>query len=135
MGQLDREAGISASEAGKFGVAIYYAQEALKQNPADAGLRANLAIAHLFAGNLQAVKSEGAAAVAAEPNDQVSRSVGILIGEVSSGRMPRPKRTSDIDLSRPPTSALVECVKARLSWVGLASCSSAPFGQPSAVRR
>lgn len=96
-GDTAREAGISATEAGKLDVAIYYAQEALKLKPNDAGLRTNLAMAYLFAGNLDAATKEVTAAVTAEPNDSISRLVMLLVGEVAAGRMRRPARTGDID--------------------------------------
>ena len=92
-----REAGISATEAGQLDVAVYYAQEALKTTPGDAGLRTNLAIAHLFAGNVAAARKEIEDARAAEPDDVVTRSVWVLIREVAEGRMRRPTRTGDID--------------------------------------
>lgn len=96
-GSFAREAGISATEAGKLDVAVFYAQEALKAMPGDAGLRTNLAIAHLFAGNLAAAEIEINAAHAAEPNDRVTFSVWILVREVAAGRMRRPTKTSEID--------------------------------------
>lgn len=92
-----REAGISATEAGKLDLAVFYAQEALKATPGDAGLRTNLAIAHLFAGNVAAARQEIGDAHAAEPDDPVTRSVWVLVREVAAGRMRRPTRTSDID--------------------------------------
>ena len=92
-----REAGISATEAGKLDVAVFYAQEALKATPGDAGLRTNLAVAHLFAGNLAAARHEIDAARAAEPDDPVTRSVWVLVREVAAGRMRRPTHTRDID--------------------------------------
>jgi len=92
-----REAGISATEVGKLDVAVYYAQEALKATPGDAGLRTNLAIAHLFAGNVAAARMEIDDARSAEPNDPITRSVWVLVREVAAGRMRRPTRTSEID--------------------------------------
>ena len=92
-----REAGISATEAGKLDVAVFYAQEALKATPGDAGLRTNLAIAHLFAGNMAAAQREINDARSAEPEDPVTRSVWVLGREVAAGRMRRPTRTSEID--------------------------------------
>ena len=92
-----REAGISATEVGKLDVAVFYAQEALKATPADAGLRTNLAVAHLFAGNMAAARKEIDDAHAAEPKDPITRSVFVLVREVTEGRMRRPTRTSEID--------------------------------------
>jgi tetratricopeptide (TPR) repeat protein len=92
-----REAGISAGEAGKPDVAVYYAHEALKLKPDDAGLRANLAMAYLYAGNLESATREASAAVQAQPADAVSRAVLVLVREVSAGRMPRPTRSGEID--------------------------------------
>lgn len=92
-----REAGISATEAGKLDVAVFYAQEALKATPGDAGLRTNLAVAHLFAGNLSAAEIEINSARAAEPEDPITHSVWILVREVAAGRMRRPTKTSEID--------------------------------------
>lgn len=92
-----REAGISATEAGKLDVAVFFAQEALKATPGDAGLRTNLAIAHLFAGNVAAARKEIDEARSAEPDDPITRSVWVLVREVAAGRMRRPSRTSEID--------------------------------------
>lgn len=92
-----REAGISATEAGKLDVAVFYAQEALRATPGDAGLRTNLAVAHLFAGNLAAAEKEINAARSAEPDDSITRSVWVLVREVVAGRMRRPTKTSEID--------------------------------------
>lgn len=92
-----REAGISATEAGKLDVAVFYAQEALKATPGDAGLRTNLAVAHLFAGNLAAAEIEIGDARAADPDDPVTHSVWVLVREVAAGRMRRPTHTRDID--------------------------------------
>ena len=92
-----REAGISATEAGKLDVAVYYAQQALQVAPLDAGLRTNLAVAHLFAGNVAAAQKEIADASAQEPDDAITRSVLVLVTEVAAGRMRRPTRTSEID--------------------------------------
>lgn len=92
-----REAGISATEAGKLDVAVFYAQEALKATPGDAGLRTNLAIAHLFAGNIAAAEFEIKGAHAGEPDDPVTYSVWLLVREVAAGRMRRPTKTSEID--------------------------------------
>lgn len=96
-GDTAREAGISATEAGKLDVAVYYAHEALKLKPDDAGLRANLAMAYLYAGNLDAATREASVAVQAQPADMISRAVLVLVQEVSAGRMPRPTRSGDID--------------------------------------
>lgn len=92
-----REAGISATELGKLDVAVYYAQESLKARPGDAGLRTNLAVAHLFAGNLAAAQIEINGARAVEPDDPVTRSVWVLVSEVAAGRMRRPSHTREID--------------------------------------
>lgn len=92
-----REAGISATEAGKLDVAVFYAQEALKATPHDAGLRTNLAIAHLFAGNIAAASKEIEIARSTEPDDPITRSVWVLVREVAAGRMRRPTKTSEID--------------------------------------
>lgn len=92
-----REAGISATEAGKLDIAVFYAQEALKATPGDAGLRSNLAIAHLFAGNIAAAYKEIDKARAADPDDPITRSVWVLVREVSEGRMRRPTKSSEID--------------------------------------
>ena len=97
QGSFAREAGISATEAGKLDVAVFYAQEALKATPGDAGLRTNLAVAHLFAGNLAAAESEIRDARAAEPDDPITRSVWVLVREVAAGRMRRPTCTREID--------------------------------------
>jgi len=96
-GDTAREAGISATEAGKLDVAVYYAHEALKLKPDDAGLRANLAMAHLYAGNLVSAAREASLAVQAQPEDRISRAVLVLVQEVSAGRMPCPTRSGDID--------------------------------------
>ncbi len=92
-----REAGISATEAGDFNSAIYYAAEALKLKPTEAGLRANLALAYLFAGNLVAASKEIDVAFNSNPRDPISTALFVLVHEVVAGRMRRPSSTRDID--------------------------------------
>jgi len=92
-----REAGITATEAKHFDQAVYYAQQALALTPGDVGLRANLALAHLFAGNGEAAVTEAAAAYSADRTDKTSLAVLVAMQEVSAGRMPKPARASEFD--------------------------------------
>ena len=69
----------------------------LKTTPGDAGLRTNLAIAHLFAGNMAAARMEIDEAHSAEPHDPATRLVWVLVQEVEAGRLRRPSSTREID--------------------------------------
>jgi tetratricopeptide (TPR) repeat protein len=98
-GDIDtaREAGISAMEVGKVDVALYFAREALRLSPNNNGLRANIAMFLLFAGDIDSAIKEINTAAVAEPNDPITQAVQVLVQEVEAGRMRRPTRSREID--------------------------------------
>jgi tetratricopeptide (TPR) repeat protein len=98
-----REAAISAMECGRHDLSIEFTRAALKLRPGDAGLQANLGLAHLFAGEPQVARRVIDAALESDPNDKITKTISRIVNEVLAGKRPCPKRRSDI-LSR-PTSA------------------------------
>lgn len=96
---IAREAGISAIEAERVDLGVYFAQEALRLRPDGLGLQDNLALAQMFAGNMTAALSAAESAVKVEPDNDTTRMLHRVVRAVVDGRMPRPSRVRDIDWS------------------------------------
>ena len=91
-----REAGLSAMNLGLMSRSIEYTEAALRATPGDAGLLANLALAHLFNQNPAGAKRLADAALAADPSDNVTRAVAHLIDEVLAGKRGCPRNQSEV---------------------------------------
>lgn len=91
-----REASISAMECLKHDVAIEFAECAVRLNEADPGLRANLALAYLFAGKPEIARTHIERAYAEDPNDQVTSGVRRVIGDVIAGKRSCPRHSRDV---------------------------------------
>ncbi len=91
-----RETGLAAFEAGNTELALQCCQAALDARPDDAGLMANLALAHLLGGDL--AEAEGLVTKALEmvPHDPVSGHLSQIIREVAEGTRPQPASIRDI---------------------------------------
>ena len=68
------------------------ARRAVKYNPEDPGLLANLALAQLLDGDVAAAEANATKAQAAAPDDAVTKSLLKVIAEVKAGKRPRPKK-------------------------------------------
>jgi tetratricopeptide (TPR) repeat protein len=91
-----REAGISAMECGRPLLAIEFTRAALKLSPDDAGLQANLGLAHLFAEQPQVARTVIDAALAKDPQDKITLTISNVIDDVLQGKRPCPKRMAEI---------------------------------------
>jgi len=83
-------------ECGRPELAIQYTHAALKISPGNAGLLANLALAHLFAGEPKAAREVLDASLRSDPNDSITRAISKVVDEVIAGKRRCPKRTADI---------------------------------------
>lgn len=76
---VPREAAQSALELGKHDAAIAYTKRAIQIDPADHGLKANLALAYLFATRIPEAQEAVEAALAANRNDPVTQAVWEIV--------------------------------------------------------
>ena len=91
-----REASISAMENSQNDVAIEFAERAVQLDPVDSGLRANLALMHLFAQQLQSAKAQIEQAYAIDPDDQINHNLRKLINDVIQGRRSCPRNRREV---------------------------------------
>ena len=91
-----REASLTAMHLGRSSDAVEYARRAIEVRPGDPGLVANVALAHLFNQNPAEAKRAAYFALAAAPDDEVTRRVVKLIGEVLAGERPCPRHHRDV---------------------------------------
>jgi len=91
-----REAGISAMECDRPELAVQFTRAALKISPGNAGLLANLALAHLFAGEPKAAREVLNASLESDPNDRITRAISKVVDEVIAGKRRCPRRSADI---------------------------------------
>ena len=86
-----REAGLAAMECGEPLLAIPFCSAAVEIDAADPGLMANLALAHMLAGDDPAALEHACNAALGDPDDPVSEAVLELVQEIAQGKRPRPK--------------------------------------------
>jgi tetratricopeptide (TPR) repeat protein len=87
-----REECVALLNLGRASEGLSVARRAVKYNPEDPGLRANLALAELLDGDVAAAESDAVKAQAAAPDDAVTRSLLKVINEVKAGKRQRPKK-------------------------------------------
>jgi tetratricopeptide (TPR) repeat protein len=90
-----REAGLAALDCGEAALAMQFCSCAVADRPHDAGLVANLALAHMLYGNDKHAIECAERAARAAPGDETSRTVLEFVRDVAGGRRPRPKRLLD----------------------------------------
>jgi len=84
-----REASICAMDMGSTEKAIDYSLCAVRLEPSDGGLLANLALAYLLAGRITEAQKSINEALAAGPTDTISQAIGAMIGHfAANGRVP-----------------------------------------------
>jgi Flp pilus assembly protein TadD len=92
-----REASIAAMDAGLPEQAVTFCERAIATNPADQGLRANLALALLFSGRPEQAAEVARDARKGAPSDAITARIVAVIDEVLSGVRPCPHHVRDLD--------------------------------------
>lgn len=92
-----REYGASCLELGHGAEAVSAVQHAISLKPDDAGLYANLALAHLIEGKNAEAKQAVDRSLAMSPDDKISKAVQRVVYEVISGKRKQPKTMADLN--------------------------------------
>jgi hypothetical protein len=88
-GSVARELGAQLLASGRGAEAVMVCERNCDLHPADAGLRANLALACVVADDLPRAKAEVARALAMDPADRITRALTAMIDDVIAGKRPR----------------------------------------------
>jgi Flp pilus assembly protein TadD len=91
-----REAAIAAMELGNPAAAIPFCQHAIQARPDDPGLRANLALALLFSGEVKRATDTAADALRRDPGDKITRRIHAVCKDVQAGQRPCPRHVKEI---------------------------------------
>lgn len=86
---VSREFGAQCLALGRGAQAVTVSERNCTLHPRDAGLRSNLALACVVAGDMTRAKLEIARALEMEPGDEISRALAKMIDEVIAGKRPR----------------------------------------------
>ena len=87
-----REYACECLALGRGEEAVAIASKAMELDPRDAGLQANLGLALLVAGNVAGAERAARAALERAPEDEITRGLLSLIGDVQARRRARPTR-------------------------------------------
>jgi len=90
-----REAGLAAMDAGRVEEALELCLAAVHLSPDDLGLRCNLALAYLLAGDDSNALECASIAANGDPGDDISQNVLAFVRDVRDGRKPRPRKLGD----------------------------------------
>lgn len=93
---VTRELMITCMETNRAKEAVPLAQEAVRLNDSDPGLKANLGLALLCSGDLVGAEAAVDAALKGDPHGQISLTLKRLIGEVKRGERKQPKSPADL---------------------------------------
>lgn len=88
-GDVAREFGAQCLALGLGAQGVAVSERNCGLHPNDAGLRANLALACVIAGDMSRAKAEVMRAIAMDPSDAITRSLATMIDEVIAGTRPR----------------------------------------------
>ena len=91
-----REAGLAALDSGQTALALKFCSAAVANQPENAGLLANLALAHLFNGDDKDAVECALRSVQMAPADEMSRTAREFVRDVAEGRRARPKRLVEV---------------------------------------
>ncbi len=86
---VSREFGAQCLALGRGDQAVVVSERNCTLHPRDAGLRANLALACVVAGDMTRAKAEAARAMEMDPDDEISRALAKMTDEVIAGIRPR----------------------------------------------
>ena len=84
-------------ELGRPADALPIAQRALQLRPTDAGLRSNVALVLLLTGDVAGARQEVSSALAADPEDRVTKALAKMIEDVAAGRRARPSSLAEAE--------------------------------------
>jgi tetratricopeptide (TPR) repeat protein len=93
---VPREAGLTAMTLGRYPESIQFMSRAIQASPGDAGLVANLALAHLFNQDVAEAKRAADYALKAAPSDAINQRIVRLIDSVLSGKRACPRHVGEI---------------------------------------
>lgn len=93
-----RECALALMRMGAYAEAVQVARHGCGAAPEDAGLRANLALAHLLGGELDAALEAAQAAVRMDGEDEINRNVLELVQEVHEGRRKPPGSAAELGI-------------------------------------
>ena len=91
-----REYMMECLNLGRSDEAMRVAQHAITLRPTDAGLIANLALASLIAGKIDAALEHVNKSLRISPDDKITQSLKKIIIEVRDGKRPQPKSARDL---------------------------------------
>ncbi len=91
-----REAAIAAMELRRPLDAVGFCERAIAANPDDPGLRANLALALLFSGQVDKAQDVADDACTRNPADEITARIAIVCRQVRSGTRACPRHVSDL---------------------------------------
>ena len=91
-----REESSSALKAGDFELANDILENAIESSPKDAVLYRSKAIALMFAGRDPEAKVCIDQSIGMDKNDQLTQCIAELLGDVATGKRPRPKSIKEI---------------------------------------
>jgi tetratricopeptide (TPR) repeat protein len=86
---IGREFGGQCLALGRGDRAVTVCERTCSLHPNDAGLRANLALACVVAGDMTRAKAEVTRALAVDPSDKITRGLEKMIDDVIAGKRPR----------------------------------------------
>lgn len=84
-------------EEGRAADAVPVARHSVAVSPSDPGLRSNLALVLLLAGDLASARVEIEAAEKMDPADEITRALAGRIAEIASGRRPHPRSLAELE--------------------------------------
>jgi Flp pilus assembly protein TadD len=91
-----RELMIECLNLGRAEEGVTVSLHALSLQPNNSGLNANVGLAYLIAGDLQAAKKYVARAIVLDDSDRINKNLLSMIKEVESGKRDQPKKYGDL---------------------------------------
>jgi Tfp pilus assembly protein PilF len=92
-----RELMLTCLDTKRADEAVEIAEHGVRLADGDAGLKANLALALLCAGQLSRAETAIEAAIQQDPQDEISMTLRRLIAEVKSGERKQPQTPADLE--------------------------------------
>jgi tetratricopeptide (TPR) repeat protein len=97
IADVPRELCLECLQVGQFAEAVDAARRAVRIERSNPGLQANLALALLLAGDVDAALDQAGQAAARDPQDEINRNLLAVIREVKGGRRPQPRTLAEVE--------------------------------------